>query len=170
MIVIKRNPILVTLSLSMALFGGACSSERSQPNATTGEDANRVARDGDRVTIAGCLSGGPEGRMVLTAAPDPGVSTAARPGMGERDTHSYVLVGGSNLQQHLGKRVEVTGTLAGRKDELERESKSESQSPTATGTSGSETPTVKTKEEVDLEVRQLMVSTIREVAPTCELK
>jgi hypothetical protein len=170
MIVIKRTPIFVTLSVSMALAGAACSSERSHPNATTGEDASRVARGGDRVTVAGCLSGSPDGRVVLTAAPDPGVSTAARPGMGERDTHSYVLVGGSNLQQHIGKRVEVSGTLAGRREELERESRTESQSPAPTGTSGRETPTVKTREEVDLEVRQLNVSDVREVAPTCQVK
>ena len=64
--------------------------------------------------MAGCLSTGENGRFVLTAAPDPGVTTAARAGMGERDTYAYVLTGGSNLQSYLGKRVEVaaSGDLA----------------------------------------------------------
>ena len=89
--------------------------------------------------------------------------------MGERDTNSYVLVGGNNLQQHIGKRVEVSGSLVGRQEELERQSKTESQSPAATGTSGRDTPTVATKEEVDLEVRQLNVSNVRELSPTCQV-
>ena len=157
---INRTPILVTLSVSMALVSAACSSDRARSNAKAG---------GEQVTVAGCLSGGPDGRLVLTAAPDPGVTAPARAGMGDRDTHSYVLVGGSNLQQHIGKRVEVKGTLVGRQQELERDSKNEAQAPAATGTSGRETPTVKTKEEIDLEVRQLTVSDVREVAPSCQV-
>jgi hypothetical protein len=137
-------------------------------SAANGRDAGRLGGR-DQVTVAGCLNGGPDGRLVLTAAPDPGVTAAARPGMGERDTHSYVLVGGNNLQQHIGKRVEVSGSLVGKQEELERQSKSQSQSPTATGTSGRETPTVETKEEVDLEARQLNVGNVRELAPTCQV-
>jgi hypothetical protein len=168
--VIKRTPIFMAMSLSVALAGAACSSDRAgNRNTAGGDDGNRAAGGRDQVTVAGCLSGGPEGRMVLTAAPDPGVTTAARPGMGERDTHSYVLVGGNNLQQHIGKRVEVSGTVVGRKTELERETKSASESPAATGTSGRDTPTVETKEEVDLEARQLNVSNVRELAPNCQV-
>jgi hypothetical protein len=121
------------------------------------------------VTISGCLSGGNDGRFVLTAAPGPGVTTAARPGMGERDTHSYVLVGGTNLQSHLGKRIEVSGTLVGRERELEHEAKTRSEA-APTGTSGrQDTPTVTTKTEVDVEIQQLNVRDVREVAPTCQL-
>lgn len=131
--------------------------------------ANRAAAaSGDEVKVEGCLSGGPDGRFVLTAAPDPGVTAPARTGMGERDTHSYVLVGGSNLQQHIGKRIEVSGKLAGRQQELEREQKTESQG-RPTGTSGGEKPTVETKQEIDLEVRQLNVDNVRELAPTCRV-
>jgi hypothetical protein len=122
----------------------------------------------DELRIEGCLTGGPDGRFVVTAAPGPGVTAPARVGMGERDTHTYVLVGGSNLPQHAGKRVEVTGTLVGRQQELEREQKTESEA-RPTGTSGGATPTVETKEEIDLEVRQLNVAEIRELAPTCQV-
>ena len=165
----NRTPIVMAASLFMTLAGAACSSDRANDrNAATGNDANRPGNR-DQVTIAGCLNGGPDGRLVLTAAPDPGVTAAARPGMGERDTNSYVLVGGNNLQQHIGKRVEVSGSLVGRQEELERQTKTESQSPAATGTSGRDTPTVATKEEVDLEVRQLNVSNVRELSPTCQV-
>ena len=83
----------------------------------------------------------------------------------ERDTHSYVLIGGDNLQAHLGKRVEVVGTLSGKTQDFEREAKKKTESAPAAG--GNDTPTVKTKEDIDLEVRQLNVREVRDVAPTC---
>jgi hypothetical protein len=121
------------------------------------------------LTVAGCLSGGPEGRFVLTAAPDPGVTAAARAGMGERDTFSYVLVGGSNLEQHLGKRVEVSGTVAGRRQEIEAEARTEGTARPSGSTDAPDQPKVETTTEVDVEVRQLNVSAVRELGPTCTL-
>ena len=104
-----------------------------------------------------------------TAAPDKGVTTAARPGMGERDTFSYVLVGGANLQQHVGKRVEVSGTLAGRRQRGRNRGEDRGQS-RPTGTSGTrDQPKVDTKAEVDVEIRQLSVSAIRELDATCKI-
>jgi hypothetical protein len=145
----------------------ACSSER--PSSTSGSAADRSVGDAsDTVKVAGCLSTGENGRFVLTAAPDPGVTTAARAGMGERDTYAYVLTGGSNLQSYLGKRVEVAGTLAGRGQELDSEARTRTEA-TPTGTSGRDRATVATKEEVDIEIRQLNVSDVRELAPTCQV-
>lgn len=162
----KQTPILFVAALSVFIAGAACSSDRG---AESGEANRPAGTSGDALTVSGCLSGGNDGRFVLTAAPDPGVTTAARPGMGERDTHSYVLVGGTNLQSHLGKRVEVSGTLVGREQELEREAKTRSES-APTGTSGrQDTPTVTTKEEVDVEIQQLNVRDVREIAPTCQV-
>ena len=65
----------------------------------------------------------------------------------ERDTHSYVLVGGDNLQAHLGKRVEVIGTLSGKTQDMEQESTKKTEAAPATA---GDTPTVKTKEDIDL--------------------
>ena len=157
----NHTPRYAAAALILVMAGAACSSDRNERR------ADQASGAGDAVTVAGCLTGS-DGRVVLTAAPDPGVVAAARPGMGERDTNSYVLVGGSNLQAHLGKRVEVQGTLVGRQQELEHEAKSKSESPT--GTSGQrDTPTVETKESVDLEFQQLNVSDVRELSPTCQL-
>jgi hypothetical protein len=163
----NRIPIYATAAL---IWTVACSPDRPAATPAAGADANRpVGGPSDAVTVAGCLSGGPDGRFVLTAAPDPGVTTAARPGMGERDTNSYVLVGGANLQQHIGKRVEVSGTLAGRRQEIESEARTEGQA-RPTGTSGArEQPKVETKAEVDVEIRQLNVSAVRELDATCKL-
>ena len=117
------------------------------------------------MTIAGCLSAGPDGRYALTAAPDAAVATTARAMDNERDTHTYVLVGGENLQAHLGKRVEVTGTVTGKTRDMEHEATKKTEATPATG--GGDTPTVKTTEDIDVEVRQLNVRQVRDVAPTC---
>ena len=144
----KRTLICAAAALNLAI-GIACSNARGE----------------ETVTIAGCLSAGDDGRFALTAAPDAAVSTAARAMDDERDTHTYMLVGGDNLQSHLGKRVEVTGTLSGKTQDMEQESSKKTEA--APATSGGDTPTVKTTEDIDVQVRQLNVRTVRDVAPTC---
>ena len=156
----KRSLICAAAALNLAI-AVACSSARGDEPTAAGRDSS----SGDAVTIAGCLSGTSDGRFALTAAPDAAVATAARAMDNERDTHTYVLIGGDNLQAHLGKRVEVIGTLSGHKQEVEQKDTKKTESASAAG--GSETPTVKTQEEIDLEVRQLNVREIRDVAPTC---
>jgi hypothetical protein len=156
----KRTLICAAAALNLAV-AVACSSARGdEPRA-----GDRASGSGDTVTIAGCLTAGEDGRFALTAAPDAAVATAARAMDNERDTHSYVLIGGDNLQAHLGKRVEVVGTLSGKTQDFEREATKKTEA--APATAGGDTPTVKTKEDIDLEVRQLNVREVRDVAPTC---
>jgi hypothetical protein len=159
----KRNLICATAALNFAIVVAGCSSARGNE----AEATERTSGSGDTVTIAGCLTSGQDGRFALTAAPGAAVTAAARAMDDERDTNSYVLIGGDNLQAHLGKRVEVTGTLSGKTHDMEQKTTKETGSTPATG---GDTPTVKTKEEVDLEVRQLNVREVRDVAPTCEVK
>src|SRR5687767_11660681 len=99
--IVKRRTLIWVAALNFAVAGAACSSARGDESAPD-NDANS---SGDTVTIAGCLSAGQDGRFALTAAPDAAVATTARAMDDERDTHSYVLIGGDNLQAHLGKRV-----------------------------------------------------------------
>src|SRR4051812_46615332 len=109
----KRSLICVVAALNLAAAGAACSNARGNETVRAGNKGE----DGT-VTIAGCLSAGQDGRFALTAAPDAAASTMAARSMEiERDTHSYVLVGGDNLQSHLGKRVEVVGTISGKEQE-----------------------------------------------------
>lgn len=106
---------------------------------------------------------------MLTAAPDAAVATAARIGMGgDRETHSYVLIGGDNLQAHIGKRVEVAGTLVGDTEDLELKTKEKSES-TPSSSNPDKTPTVTTKAEVDVEIRQLTVANVRELSSVCKV-
>ena len=144
----KRTLIVVAAALNLAI-GVACSNIRGE----------------ETVTVAGCLSAGEDGRFALTAAPDAAVSTAARAMDDERDTHTYMLSGGDNLQAHLGKRVEVVGTLSGKKQDMEQESSKKTEA--TPSTSGGDTPTVKTTEDIDMTARQLNVREVRDLAPTC---
>jgi hypothetical protein len=156
----KRTLISVAVALNLAIAGAACSNARGIERETSAGSSS-----GDTVTIAGCLTSSPDGRFALTAAPDAAVATAARAMDNERDTHSYVLVGGDNLQSHLGKRVEVIGTISGKTQDMEQETSEKTES--ARVARGGGTPTVKTTEDVDLEVRQLNVREVRDLSPTC---
>jgi len=148
--------------------GAACSNNRAEERPSTAAAADsRPAEDSETVKVEGCLSGGSDGRLVVTAAPGALANTMARAGAGDRDTHSYVLVGGDNLQMHVGKRVEVTGRWIGKTQEVEQEASRETQTAPASGES--KTPTVKTTEAVDIEVRQLQVAGVRELAATCQV-
>jgi hypothetical protein len=165
-----RQPLLGVLAVSLVLGGAACSNYGAKEPATpAAAGASARSGDGDMVKVEGCLSGAPDGRVVVTAASDPLGNAVARSGVDrDRDTNSYVLVGGDSLQSHIGKRVEVTGTLIGKTQEVEQEAKRETQSAPATA-DRDKTPTVKTSETVDIEVRQLQVAGVRDLAPTCQI-
>ena len=160
----NRRLINLVLGLTLVIFGAACSSARG--NEELSETA--ASGSGDTVTIAGCLSGAQDGRFALTAAPDPvGAITGRAVAGDERETHSYILIGGDNLQQHIGKRVEVVGTVSGRERQVDHDATKKAEVPNATG--GDETPSVKTREEVEVQVRQLTVREVRPVAGDCNL-
>jgi hypothetical protein len=160
---VKRRTLIYATALTFAVAGVGCSSASGDERALGG-NANS---SGDSVTIAGCLSTSQDGRFALTAAPGAAVSTTARAMDDERNTYTYVLVGGDNLQAHLGKRVEVIGTVSGGTQDLETKNTRKTEAAPAAG--GGDTPTVKTKEEIDVEVRQLNVRQVRDLAPTCEV-
>jgi hypothetical protein len=157
----KRTLIVLAAALNVAIAGAACSSARGNESG----DEGRASGSGDAVTIAGCLSG-QDGRFVLTAAPDAAGAIAARSVGDERETHSYVLTGGSNLQEHLGKRVEVVGTIEGGAGRIDHDAK---KTTTTAAPAGGDTPTVATKEEVEMEAKRLTVREVRPVAGTCQL-
>lgn len=161
----KRRTLIWVAAINFAVAGAGCSAARG--NEGNGETA--ASGSADTVTVSGCLSSGQDGRFALTAAPDAAVSGVARAtGLdADRDTNAYVLIGGDNLQAHVGKRVEVTGTLQGHKQDVEQHDTKKTEAAPAAG--GNDTPVVKTKESVDLEVRQLNVRGVRDVAPTCSV-
>ena len=157
----KKNLIYGAAPVIFAL-AAACSSARGDERAgdRTGSSS------GDEVTIAGCLSTDANGRYALTAAPDATGAAVARGFDSDPDTKAYILVGGENLQAHLGKRVEVVGTVEGKSIDIEHEATKEQREPAASGGDHNQ-PSVKTKEEIDVEARQLNVRQVRDVAGSC---
>jgi hypothetical protein len=59
----------------------------------------------------------------------------------------------------------VIGTLSGKTHDMEQKDTVKTQA--APAPTGGDTPVVKTEAEIDLEVRQLNVREVRELAPTC---
>jgi hypothetical protein len=158
----KRTLFFASAPVIFALAAG-CSAMSGEKK----DDDGSASGSADTVTVAGCLSSDANGRFALTAAPDATGSIAARTiDDNDRDTKSYVLIGGDNLQAHLGKRVEVTGTVSGKTIDMEHKASTEQKEPAASGGDHNQ-PSVKTSEEIDLEARQLTVREIKDVAPTC---
>jgi hypothetical protein len=107
-------------------------------------------------TVIGCLRAGDAANtFVLTASrTEDGVNPA---------TYQLAGTGGVNLQDHVGDRVEVTGTLT----EQQHIATSEAPTPAddrARGTTG--TPTVQTGTQ--LAVRRLEVSGVKALGGECE--
>lgn len=154
----------VTYAIAPVIFALAagCSAISGENRDTTGAESS----SGDEVTIAGCLSTDANGRFALTAMTDATGGAVSRGFDNDIDTKSYVLNGGDNLQSHLGKRVEVVGTVEGKALDMEHQDTKTTEQPPASGGDNNQ-PTVKTKEEIDLEARQLNVRDVRDVTGTC---
>ena len=157
----KRNLFFAVAPSIFALAAG-CSAISGEKK----DDASAKSGSGDEVTIAGCLSTDSNGRFALTAMTDSAGGAMARGFDNDIDTKSYVLNGGDDLQSHLGKRVEVVGTIEGKSIDMEHQDTKTTEQPPAAGGDHNQ-PSVKTKEDIDLEARQLKVRQVRDVAGTC---
>ncbi|BCS31688.1 hypothetical protein TBR22_A08910 [Luteitalea sp. TBR-22] len=133
-----------------------------------GADEAHGAANGPEVSITGCLTSSLEGRSYALTPTDTRTTPAERamqvPG---RDTLTYELVGDAELfRPHANTVVTARGRedASVRRDaEVEREDETE-QRPAA---GMKDTPTVETKEEVDVNVRRLHVTTVVATGNTC---
>ena len=160
----KKSSLIYAISPVIFALAAGCSAISGENRNTTGAESS----SGDVATIAGCLSTDANGRYALTVAPDATGAAASRGFDVERETRVYVLSGGDNLQAHLGKKVEVVGTIEGKKIDIEHKDKKEQQEPAATGGDHNQ-PSVTTKEEIDVEARQMNVRDVRDIAPSCTI-
>jgi hypothetical protein len=131
----------------------ACNRTEQTPGAET-QTATPMQKTNAPVTVTGCLRAGD--------ASDTFVLTAARTPVSEQ-TATYQLheYEGVKLAEHVGRQVEVSGTLRAQQEVS-------TQSPTEpagkpTGTAG--TPTVSTSTELD--IKQLNVTQVRDVGGHC---
>jgi hypothetical protein len=147
-----RVLLLSSAILAFALSSG-CSRQNDPATPPEPTTASAPQQRNQPTTVTGCLRAGEAANtFVLTAA---GAEGAPEPA-------TYELVGASaQLSDHVGDRVEVTGTLAAEQDL--RSPTSAAEADKAKGTTG--TPVVETQTKV--EMRRLEVSQVRPISGDC---
>ena len=156
----KQVGALAAAALLLAMGGAACSrnggSQKVDKAPVETQSATKASSaEPMTTTVTGCLrAGDASGTFVLTAA-----RTA-----GAIETATYQLVGGdeAQLSQHMGQRVQVSGTTVPQ-EEIASRSPAETEQ-RAKGTSG--TPTVQT--QTDVQIRQLRVDSFAPQGDKCE--
>ena len=150
------HPIMLCAVLAL----GAAACNRTPQSSVVAETQTQTAQKTNQpMTIAGCLKAGEAaGTYVLSAAATAGASG---------DTATYQLVGpqASNLQDHVGHRVEVNGTMQAHQEIASTSSPQPAANERATGTTG--TATVQTKTEID--IRRLAVTSVKPLGDKCEM-
>ena len=131
--------INVTLCLTVLYVAGA----GAQSPEKTKEKTKVRVDDGKEMTTTGCLERHPDGRFTLNSREG---------GM------QYVLVGGHDLDKHLGHQIEVKGkTTDGDHGKVK----------VATKTKASNSDTTREKAEVKGDVHALSVKSVKMISSTC---
>jgi hypothetical protein len=145
----------VVLGACIALTTAGCGrDEKSTPPA---EDRAQAAQPANHPQIVtGCLKAGD--------APDTFVVTAARTA-GSTETATYQLLGKTdvNLADHIGRQVEVSGTV---KETRELASRDRPPAAQPQGTTGDSKPVVETRTEVD--IKKIDISAVKPLGNRCE--
>jgi hypothetical protein len=146
--------VFLSSTVLLAMLAGGCA---RQDEATAPADPTTASQEQPRnqpMTVTGCLRAGEAGdTFILTSAATEG---SQEPG-------SYQLVGNTDsLGDHIGNRIQVSGTLESEQELAARTRAVEPERPK--GTSG--TPTVETKTTVEL--RRLEVASARLLDGECE--
>jgi hypothetical protein len=137
--------------------------------AVRAQDAASAGKNDDRktVTVVGCLqSGAQPNQFMLAATADPLSKGVAVATSGTVPNITYQLSGGSNLQAHVGHRVEITGKTSGK-----------GQAAVATDANvkrdnlpNKPDPKVETKEKAAIELRDLQIESMKMVSTDCSAK
>jgi hypothetical protein len=128
-----------------------CSREEPVPPAAETQTESPTRVTNQPMTVTGCLRAG--------EAADTFVLTS-----GGTDVATYNLVGreGTNLADHVGRQVEVNGTMVAQQETTTR-ARGAAGREAPTGTAGA--PSVSTRAEVD--IRQLEVNSVRPTGGDC---
>jgi hypothetical protein len=141
----------------VSAFAAGCQREPEPPAAATQTETSRPTNQ--PTTVTGCLrAGDAEGTFVLTTAQTVDGTPAA----------TYHLAGKPdvNLQDHVGRRVEVSGVIDQQSQVTTRQSAQPADN--ATGTAGKPgTPTVQTGTQ--LQIKRLDVTAVKRAGGECEL-
>ena len=161
----SRVLIYPVLCLSLAAGASACSRDRDNSQAFK-ESAQRALPDKKQVEVTGCLTANTEtNQFVLTANQNALTSLTNRAGAGEAETFHYQLVGGTNLQQYIGKEVSVKGSIEGDGADVDLKTKEKTEEPKRR--SDDVTPAIESTQEIELQVEQLNVASIMPTGSSC---
>ena len=148
--------VLATLAMSIS-------------TAVHAQDPAERQKDDERktVTVVGCLqSGAQPNQFVLAATADPLAKGVAVATSGTVPNITYQLSGGSNLEAHVGHRVEITGKSTGKAQKAE----STDANVKRDNVPGKPDPKVETKEKAAIELRDLQIESMKMVSTSCAAK
>jgi hypothetical protein len=157
----RRVGIFTLFLFSMTLTSAACN--RQGEEAARQPAAVADARgDGEEITVTGCLTAAPDrSAFVVTATRDALASSTVQATGGEAPTYTYELVGGADLHAHVGQQVAVKGRLdSDGKNEIDIDNERKTEQPETRAGNDTVTPAIETKEEIELQVRRLHVSSV----------
>lgn len=176
----KRTHLLANLSLVGVLSVGVAmtsgcgrsgesdSAREAGATGTSDTQAHGMPANGQDLTVTGCLTANIDGRSyALTPSDSPNTPAGAGLAMPGRKTVTYELVGNTeDFRPHANMVVTARGREDGsatRTAEVEREDEGQARGAQV----GEGTPTVETKEEVDVSVRRLHVTTVMATGEAC---
>ncbi len=156
-----------TLCLSLGVGAASCARDRDDHPQASATDASQKA-DRDQVEVTGCLAANAEtNQFVLTANNTALTSLTNRAAAGEAESFHYQLVGGTNLQQYVGKEVVVKGSTEGKGADVNIETKEPET--TAPKSRGQEvTPAIESKHEIEMQVERLNVASVTPTGSACQ--
>lgn len=151
----RQTQIKLAAAIVLSFAAAGCRSEPEVPPATSQTQASSQPNQPTNVT--GCLRAGEAANtFVLTTTATGEASVPA--------TYHLTSTGNLNLQDHIGKRVEVAGVVEAQSQIATRESPQPADN--ATGTAGAPgTPTVQTGTR--LNVQRMNVTNIRATGEDC---
>lgn len=151
----RQIPINLAAAIVLSFAAAGCGSEPEVPPATSQTQSSSQPNQPTNVT--GCLRAGEAANtFVLTTTATGAASVPA--------TYHLTSTGNLNLQDHIGKRVEVAGVVEAQSQIATREAPQPADN--ATGTAGAPgTPTVQTGTR--LNVQRMNVTNIRATGEDC---
>lgn len=159
----SRVLIYPVLCLSLAV-AAACSRDRAA------EQRASTDVDRDQIEVTGCVTANADtNQFVLTANQTALTSLTNRAAAGEAETFHYQLMGGSNLQQYIGKEVAVKGAKEGKGADVNIETKDKTVTPEKSR--GDEvTPAIESKQEIEMQVERLNVASVTPTGAPCNVR
>lgn len=145
------------------LAGTIGAAQSHEPRGTSG----RKRANTEAVTVSGCLSVNPAARTYVLTTQPAGVGRVGGSVSNAPTTITYQLVGGDGLQQHVGDKIEVTGTTDPRST-VKAESESERSDPPRNAQQGDKKPKIETKTETDIRAQVLRVQKFRFLESNCK--